>query len=146
MATYLEAAKIEARLVIAKIAKGRQHEELLPIAEVEDYRLAKERVKPFGVSLLTAIDEWVADRSKKAAVVAKNVPEIVEEFLTSKKVEGVSFFHMENRKYRLNTFASAFTGKIDRITTHEIEVWLNSLEVSGRTRNNCKRSAKPLYA
>jgi hypothetical protein len=54
-----EAAKIEARRLIAQIASGRQEEELLSISEAEDYRLAKQKVAPFGVSLLGAIEEWV---------------------------------------------------------------------------------------
>jgi hypothetical protein len=36
----LDAAKVEARKLIAQIASGRAHEEQMTLAEVEDYRLA----------------------------------------------------------------------------------------------------------
>jgi integrase len=143
--TSLEAAKLEARRVIAQIAAGRRNEEALSLAEVEDYRLAKERPAPFKVSLLTAIEEWIAGRGKSAQVTGKTVPEVMEEFLTSKQVEGASVFHLEDRKYRMQKFAAAFPGRIDRISTHEIEVWMNGLGVSGRTRNNYRNAVLQLF-
>ena len=65
--------------------------------------------------------------------------------VTSKRVEGVSFFHLEDRKYRMNKFAAAFPGRIDQISTHEIEVWLNGLGISGRTRNNYRNAVLQLF-
>ncbi len=141
----LDAAKIEARKLIAQIASGRAHEERMTLAEVEDYRIAKNKLAPFGMSLLSAIEEWIAGRGKIPRVISKTVAEVVEEFLTSKRVEGVSFFHLEDRKYRMNKFAAAFPGPIDQITTHEIEVWLNGLGISGRTRNNYRNAVLQLF-
>jgi integrase len=143
--TSLDAAKIEARRLIAQIASGRAHEKRMTLAEVEDYRLAKDKLAPFGVSLLGAIEEWVAGRGKTPRIIPKTPAEVVEEFLTSKRVEGVSFFHLEDRKYRMNKFAAAFPGRIDQISTHEIEVWLNGLGVSGRTRNNYRNAVLQLF-
>ncbi len=143
--TSLDAAKIEARRLIAQIASGRAHEKPMTLAEVEDYRLAKGKLVPFGVSLLTAIEEWIAGRGKTPRIITKTAAEVAEEFLTSKRVEGVSFFHLEDRKYRMNKFAAAFPGRIDQISTHEIEVWLNGLNVSGRTRNNYRNAVLQLF-
>ena len=39
----------------------------------------------------------------------------------SKRVEGVGFFHLEDRKYRMHKFAASFPGRIDQINAHEIE-------------------------
>jgi len=141
----LDAAKIEARKLINQLRSGRSHEVPLTLAETEDYRLAKLKLAPFNVYLLTAVEDWIAGHGKKDHVVSKTVPQIVEEFLTAKQVEGVSFYHLEDRKYRLNKFAKAFPGRIDRISTHEIEVWLNGLGVSGRTRNNYRNAALQLF-
>lgn len=141
----LDAAKIEARKLIAQIASGRAHEESLTLAEVEDYRLAKNKLATCGVSLLTAVEEWITGRGKTPRIITKTVAEVVEEFLTSKRVEGVSFFHLEDRKYRMNKFAAAFPGRIDQISTHEIEVWLNGLGISGRTRNNYRNAVLQLF-
>jgi integrase len=141
----LEAAKIEARKLISQISSGRNHEESLTLAETEDYRIAKEHLRPFNVSLVQVVEEWIAGRDRKANVVSKCVPEILDEFLTSKEVEGASFYHLEDRKYRLNNLAAAFPGRIDRITTHEVEVWLNGMKISGRTRNNYRNAALQLF-
>ncbi|MDQ6859587.1 MAG: hypothetical protein M3032_00300 [Verrucomicrobiota bacterium] len=97
------------------------------------------------MSLLSAVEEWIAGRGKIARVISKTVAEVVEEFLTSKRVEGVSFFHLEDRKYRMKKFAAAFPGRIDQITTHEIQVWLNGFGISGRTRNNCRNAVLQLF-
>ena len=138
--TSLEAAKVEARKLANQIASGRNSEHFLTLAETEDYRIAKNRLNPFGVSLLTALEEWIAARSNRPLVVGKNVPEIIEEFLVPKQVEGACGFHLEDRKYRLQTFAAVFPGRVDRISTHEIEVWLNGMEVSRRSRNNYRNA------
>lgn len=143
--TSLEAAKIEARKLIAQIASGRAHEEPMTLSEVEDYRLAKGKLGSFNVSLLTAVEEWIAGRGKTPRLITKTVAEVADEFLTSKRVEGVGFFHLEDRKYRMNKFASSFPGRIDLVSTHEIEVWLNSLKVSGRTRNNYRNAVLQLF-
>ena len=117
----------------------------MTLAEVEDYRLAKQKLVPFKVSLLTAVEEWISGKVKTSKLVTNRVAEVVEEFLLSKEVEGVSFFHLEDRKYRLNKFAEALPGRIDQITTHEIEVWLNGLGVSSRTRNNYRSGVLQLF-
>lgn len=140
----LDAAKVEARKLIAKIKSGRQNEVLMKAEEVEEYQLAKGLLPP-GFKLQTALEEWLAIRNKKTLISSKSVPEIVDEFLTSKQVEGASFFHLEDRKYRLKKFADSFNRRIDRITTHEIEVWLNSLKVGGRTRNNYRNAVLQLF-
>lgn len=57
----------------------------------------------------------------------------------------MGFFYLEDRKYRLNKFAAAFPGRIDQIGTHEIEAWLNGLEVSGRTRNNYRNAVLQFF-
>ena len=143
--TSLDAAKIEARKLIAQIASGRAHEEPMTLAEVEDYRLAKGKLVPFGVSLLSAVEEWIAGRGKTPRIITKTAAEVAEEFLTSKRVEGVGFFHLEDRKYRMNKFAASFPGRIDQISAHEIEVWLNGLGVSARTRNNYRNAVLQLF-
>ena len=143
--TSLEAAKLEARRLIAQIASGRAHEEPMTLAEVEDYRLAKGKLVPFGVSLLSAVEEWIAGRGKTPRIITKTVAEVAEEFLISKRVEGVGFFHLEDRKYRMNKFAASFPGRIDQISAHEIEVWLNGLGVSARTRNNYRNAVLQLF-
>ncbi len=143
--TSLEKAEVEARKLIAQIASGRAHEEPMTLSEVQDYRLAKGKIAGMEVSLLTVVEEWLAGKSRARRNITKKVGEVLDEFLASKEVEGASFFHREDRKYRLKKFAEAFSGKIDQITTHEVEVWLNGLGVNGRTRNNYRSAVLQLF-
>ena len=55
----LDAAKLEARWLLALVAGGRSSEQPLSISETEDYRLAKEKLAPHRVSLLTVVEEWI---------------------------------------------------------------------------------------
>ena len=48
----LDAAKLEARRILALVAKGRDSEEPLPNAEAEDYRMAKHKLAPYYVGWL----------------------------------------------------------------------------------------------
>jgi len=141
----LEAAKIEARRLIAQISSGRRNEDLLSISEAEDYRLAKHRVAPFGVSLLGAIEEWIIFKTKIGKLTSKAVPDIVDELLTAKELEGISQRHLEDRRSRLNRFAREFPGRIDSITATEIEHWLNGLKIGSRTKNNYRSALQQLF-
>ena len=143
--TSLEAAKIEARRLISQISSGRQEEGMLSISEAEDYRLAKQKVAPFQVSLLGAIEEWVVYKTKVGVVSSKTVPEIVSELLTAKELEGVSQRHLEDRRARLNRFARAFPGRIPTITANEIESWLKGLNVGSRSKNNYRGALQQLF-
>jgi integrase len=143
--TSLDAAKIEARRLIAQISSGRQEEKILSISEAEDYRLAKEKVAPHGISLLTAVEEWISFKTKTGQLVRKTVPEVVNELLVAKELEGVSKRHLEDRRSRLNSFARQFPGKIDNVTAGEIEEWLKRMKVSSRTKNNYRGALKQLF-
>ena len=143
--TSLEAAKTEARRLLAQISTGRQNDAFLSIAEAEDYRLAKQKVREHGVSLLTAIEEWISLRTKIGQVTPKSVPEIVEELLTAKELEGVSKRHLEDRRSRLHRFADDFQGRIDHITAAEMDRWLNGMKISTRTKNNYRGAIQQLF-
>ena len=141
----LDSAKIEARRLLAQIGSGRQAEELLSISEAEDYRLAKEKLAPHGTTLLTAVEEWIGFKAKVAQLVPRTVPEIVVELLTAKELEGVSKRHLEDRRSRLNCFAKEFACRIDRVVAKDIELWLNRLKISSRTKNNYRGAIQQLF-
>jgi integrase len=143
--TSLEAAKIEARRLIAQISSGRQDEKILSISEAEDYRLAKEKLAPHGVSLLTVVEEWISFKTKTGQLLRKTVPEIVSELLVAKELEGVSKRHLEDRRSRWNRFAREFSGKIDIITAADIEGWLKRQNISPRTKNNYRGALQQLF-
>ncbi len=60
----------------------------MTLAEVEDYRLAKNKVAPFEMSLLSAVEEWIAGHGKiERFIFKKLLPKSFEAFLTSKPIE-----------------------------------------------------------
>jgi integrase len=143
--TSLDAAKIEARKLIAQIISGRKNEELLSIGEAEDYRLAKQKLAPYGISLLTAVEDWINHHQRSKQLITKTVPSVVEEFLTAKELEGVGKLHLVDRQSRLKRFARSFSGRIDRITTAEIELWLRENGRSRRTQSNYRNAILQLF-
>ncbi len=143
--TSLEAAKLEARKLIAQIASGRSDEVPLTLLEAEDYRLSKQKLVPYGISLLTAIEEWISYHSKAKHLIEKPVPEVVEEFLALKKLEGVSPLHLADRQSRLRRFAKGFPGRIDRVATSEIELWLTAIKGTRCTQRNYRNAVLQLF-
>ena len=104
----LKAAKLEARRILALIAGGRSSEQPLSISETEDYRLAKRKLAPYGVSLMIVVDDWIHQHLRSSTLTTRTVPEFVAEFLKSKKADGVSQFHLSDRQSRLRKFAASF--------------------------------------
>jgi len=107
----LEAAKIEARRLLAQIATVRKDETFLSIAEDEENHLAEEKVRPEGVSLLAAIEEWFSLRAKVGQLIPKSVPDFVEELLAAKALGGVSQRNLKDRLSRLSVSMPAGTSR-----------------------------------
>ena len=143
--TSLAAAKVEAQKLIAQIASGRSHEQALTLAETDDYRLAKQKLAPFHVSLLTAVEDWISNQKRTQNLVAKNVPDVVNEFLAEKELEGVGKLHLADRQSRLRKFATSFHGRIDHVAAIEVGVWLKEIGGSRRTRSNYRNALLQLF-
>lgn len=142
----LDAAKTEARSLIAQISAGRVNEEPLTRAEAQDYRLAMKKLEPFEeVSLLSVVDDWIAFHERAKNLTKKDVPELVNEFLNSKELDGVSDLHLSDRKSRLRKFARAFPGKIHRVTSAEVKQWLHDTGGSRRTLQNYRDAVLQLF-
>jgi hypothetical protein len=143
--TSLEGAKIEARRLLAQVASGRGNKMLLTRAEVEEYRLAKAKIEKYELSLLNVVKDWIASHQRAKSLVRRNLPELVEEFLAEKEFEGVSRLHLADRKSRLRKFAGGFQGRVDRITTAQIKVWMREFGQSRRTQKNYRDAILQLF-
>ena len=141
----LDAAKLEARRILALDAKGRDSEEPLPNAEAEDYRMAKHKLAPYNISLHSVVEDWISLHLRSKNVIPKSVPEAVNEFLVAKQVEGVSPLHLSDRQSRLRKFAISFRGRVDRVTENEVEEWLSQIKGSRRTRRNYRDAILQLF-
>jgi integrase len=141
----LDAAKIEARRLIAQISAGRFDEDPLTKGEAEDYRLAKNKIEGYGESLLSVVEDWIAYQERTTQLEKKSASAVVAEFLNSKELDGVSTLHLADRRFRLRKFALAFPGQIARVTTPEVKQWLHDLKGSRRTTRNYRNAALQLF-
>jgi integrase len=98
---------------------------------------AVEQLKPFGKTIVDAVQHYVAhlEASEKSC----SASQLVDELIAAKKTDGASQRHVDDLR-RLNMFGEKFNGQpVATITTKEIDDWLRSLPVSPVTRNHHRR-------
>lgn len=125
----LDTAKVEAKLAADKIARGMQADNDLKPQEREAYLAAVRMLAPFKVPLVSVVEEWMRCREKlgdtplmpaveefirrsRGVTLGVTVPEIVVEFLASKKADAVSHRYLLQLKQTLKRFKTAFPGPI----------------------------------
>ena len=154
-------AKERARQVAHAIINGRAAVLELTNVDREGYVSALELLRPFGIPLHSAVEEYVAARShldgesllsavkehsrRRHHVVDKHVPEIVEELLVAKQRDGLSDRYIQSLRSHLNRFASAFQTKIGSVAGRFIEEWLVAQKIGARARNNIRMSIITLF-
>jgi integrase len=157
----LEDAKRRAGEVAHAMLNGRLAVLELTSADREGYVSALELLKPLGVPLHSAIEEYVTARShlhgesllsavkehaaRRRYVVDRGVGEIVDEMLMAKKHDGLSPRYLYMLRSDLTRFKNSFKTNISSITSAMIEDWLAAQQVTGRTRNNLRASIITLF-
>jgi integrase len=157
----LEGAKRRAEEVARAMLNGRLAVLELTSADREGYVSALELLKPLGIPLHSAIEEYVAARShlhgesllsvvkehaaRRRYIVDKDVGEIVDEMLMAKKHDGLSPRYLYMLGSDLKRFKNAFRTNIGSITSAVIEDWLAAQRVIARTRNNLRASIITLF-
>lgn len=126
------------------LEKGRAQVLSLSAADRQSYIAAKNLLRPFGIPLHEAIEEYVAARKRKK-IVEKRVGEIVEELLAAKQNAGLSDRYIETLRTYLNRFAGSFQTNIGSINTGAIALWLDSLKIGPRSRNNVRQAVVTLF-
>jgi integrase len=153
-------AKSEAERVATKLANC--DKETLKLSSGDRIQLveSQELLRPFNLSVGSAIREFVAARQKlppghslievadyfkKRNPVAqpnKNIGDIVAEMLEAKRKAGVSEIHLRILKGRLERFAQVFQCPITSITPQDVSKYVSDLKakdgkaVKNRTRGN----------
>jgi site-specific recombinase XerD len=156
----LDKAKREATLVATKLANC--DKETLKLSPEDRVQLveSQELLRPFNLSVSSAIREFVAARQKlppghslieaadyfgkrnPVAPTSKSVGEIVTDMLESKQKAGVSEIHLRILKGRLERFAQVFQCSLASITTQDVSKYVSDLKakdgkaVKNRTRGN----------
>jgi len=157
----LATAKARAREVAVSILHGR-----LPVLELtnsdsESYLRSIQLLRPIGLPLHTAIEDYVTARSKlegeslvsvvndylsrKRNIPQRRVGEIVDELLLAKEHDGLSPRYVYALKSDLTRFKNSFHTNIGSVTSSAIEDWLMAQGVGARTRNNLRTSIVTLF-
>jgi integrase len=126
------------------LEKGRAQVLSLSTADWQSYIAAKNLLRPFGIPLHDAIEEYVAMRKRKK-ITEKRVGDIVEELLAAKQNAGLSDRYIETLRTYLNRFADSFQTNIGSINTGAIALWLDSLKIGPRSRNNVRQAVVTLF-
>jgi integrase len=126
------------------LEKGRAQVLSLSAADWQSYIAAKNLVRPFGIPLHAAIEEYVAIRRRKK-IIEKRVGEIVDELLRAKENAGLSDRYIETLRTYLLRFANSFQTNIGSVNTGAIALWLDSLKIGPRSRNNVRQAVVTLF-
>jgi len=126
------------------LEKGRARLLSLSAADWQSYLAAKNLLRPFGIPLHEAIEEYVATRKRKK-IVEKRAGEIVDELLKAKENAGLSTRYIETLRTYLLRFAASFQTNIASINSGAITRWLDSLKVGPRSYNNVRQAVVTLF-
>jgi integrase len=126
------------------LEKGRAQVLSLGAADWQSYLAAKNLLRPFGIPLHEAIEEYVAMRERKKTI-EKRVGDVVDELLEAKKQDRLSDRYIETLRTYLLRFADSFQTNIGSINTGAIVRWLDSLKIGSRSRNNVRQAIVTLF-
>jgi integrase len=160
--TKPEIARTKAEAVLARLVSGELESLHLTGSERQVYVLAKQKLEAScpGMSLLEAIDELTAakkalssDGSLKEAASEwanrhsfppKTPSEVLAELIEAKTKLSMSAAYLKDLG-RLNKFTDTFSCSMMSIRGTEIEIFLDELDMSPRTRNNYHRLIGTLF-
>lgn len=126
------------------LEKGRAQVLSLHATDWQSYLAAKNLLRPFGIPLHEAIEEYVATRKRKATV-EKRVRDVLDELLEAKKQARLSDRYVETLRTYLLRFADSFQTNIGSVNTGAIVRWLDSLKIGPRSRNNVRQAVVTLF-
>jgi integrase len=157
----LQDARFEAGRAATAIANGEADILKLTSADRATYLRAMDALRPLGIPLHVAIEEYVEARQHAGAgliaaakehgrrhpvaTVRKSIAETVKEILEAKKQDGMSVRYLQSLRSHLNRFADHFRMNINTITSAQIEDWLRRIKRGPRTRNNILHSVVTLF-
>ena len=159
----LGAAKARAEEIATSILNGRTAALELTGTDRDSYGHAMRALKPFGIPLHAAIEEWAAakktigpvslitvadDYAKRLSekLPPGRIPDLVAKCIEEKRQDGLSHRYVIQLRSDLNRMAAAFPGSVASLTTGELDQWLRGLDVAARTRNNLRTSVTTFFS
>jgi integrase len=158
-AELVEARK-EAKLIAERLNAGQGAALELTGADRDSYVFATSKLKPLGIGLVAAIEEYIAAKKwdvpladaarsyheiHSAKRPDKTVQEVITELIEAKRVDGASAYYLSDLHVKLNRFAKDFHVNIGEVTTKNIDDWLRGLKMAGRSRNNFRNCIVLLF-
>lgn len=151
----LDAAKARAEEIAKQIGSQTAGDGILPLADCQIYLNSVDRLKPLGVPLAAAVEEYIAARqriggrslseaveffAKHAAldIPRKTLEEVAQELLDAKRADGAGLRYRQQLRYALEPAAEALTKPLLDITPADVDDYLRSLAVSSRSRQNVR--------
>ncbi len=156
-------AKREAEKVATQLTSGDLDVLTLTSADRASYLRARQLLDPLGISLEAGAAELAEAKHAigsvplgravefylkrhPSSIKPRLVSEIVAELLAAKRGDGLSEGYLQHLRYDLEKFTDAFQCSITSITGNEIDLWLRSLAIKPRTRNNLRTSVQTLFS
>ena len=158
----LEEAKQEAELAATKLANGEGQVLRLTSLDRANYLQALDTLRPLGRPLNLAIAEYVevmkllppgvslreavTDFTRRNNTIRESraVPQLVAEYIAAKEKANKSEAHLRDLRLRLTRFGKAFQIPVAHVTGKMLQMWLDGLTVSNRTKLNEIRHATSL--
>ena len=162
----IEEARERAKAKIKELSDGTAHvgtltpRQILAVTDAVDLlkgvgvslsQVAREYVEAFKILrrqplIAEAAKHYAAYLERQTSMHAMKFPAVVEEFLKAIETKGRSARYIEDCRSRLSRAAKAFRGYLQRITSSDIEAWLDSIKATGRTRNNYRAALCTLFS
>jgi integrase len=154
------AARSEAKNIAERLNAGQGGALELTGKDVDAYLFAMRKLRPLGIGLATAIEEFIDAKAVGAPLLAaaqlyrkthmeglpsKTIAEIVEELFAAKKADGASKAYLAPLRTCLDRFARDFNMNIGEVQTRDIDAWLRALKQSPRSRNNHRNGVVLLF-
>ncbi|MCP5535370.1 MAG: tyrosine-type recombinase/integrase [Akkermansiaceae bacterium] len=153
----MEEARLIAQQISVRLENGFASGTEATKRNLELLRHCEKVASQFGVSLTAAMDEWASARKTAGDEIAlsdavrfyaanrsiltavKTVEKVVDEFVESRRVSGVSDVYVRNCNLNLKRFNRHISGNIDEVTVTDINRFLSGLDGLGPVSRNAIR-------
>jgi integrase len=159
----MDAAKREGKLVATKLANGENEILKLTSTDRAIYLQVCRELRPYNFPLNVAVSDYISSVSRlpqgttlrevvdfflwrnPASLIEKTVREVVDELIEVKTKTKRGDKHLADLSSRLGRFADAMEMNIGLVTGVMIQMYLDSKDVTGRTRLNHLRHINSLF-
>ena len=158
----LETAQREAEGKAAQLSRGDMDALQLSGRDRLIYGRALEAVKPFGVTLDAATNEYSEARKllngvglvdaarfylrhHDSGLTRKSMADAVDEMLKAKETSGVSELYLADLRYRVGALKGAFHCDVNALTPDDICRFFDALNLSPRSFNNFVRAVRTFF-